>query len=188
MIKKVEDFEKYIAIAGFKNVKIEDVDGFFRLVRKRVEDAPVQFFDATLIAGWEHLYFAALNALNAFKNKQNISNSLAVEALLFASAQRQIKKSVELLGVKPESSQVAVLIIAETQKKATAALDIISKIISGERDDSVLELADEKLEGIKRLFNISDLELKAKLKKEGLEKEALMDLVIEHAALLSTQR
>jgi len=113
---------------------------------------------------------------------------LAVEALLFASAQRQIKKAVELLGIKPESSQVAVLVIAETQQKATATLNIISKIISGERDDSVLELADEKLEGIKRLFNISDLELKAKLKKEGLEKEALIDLVIEHAALLATQR
>ena len=188
MIKKLEDFNVCVAIVGFRNVKIMDVKGFFNLVRKRVKGAHVQFFDATLIAGWEHLYFASLNALNAFKSKQNISNSLAVEALLFASAQRQISKAVEMLGIRPESSQVAVLIIAETRLKATAALEIISKTISGECDDSTLELTDKKIEGIKRLFDISDLELKAKLRKEGLEREALIDLVIEHAALLATQR
>jgi len=188
LIKKLEDFNMYVAIVGFRNVKIMDVNGFFNLVRKRVKEAHVQFFDATLIAGWEHLYFAALNALNAFKNKQNISNSLAVEALLFASAQRQITKAVETLGIRPESSQVAVLIIAETRQKATATLEIISKTISGERDDKTLELTDEKIEGIKSLFDISNLELKAKLRKEGLEREALIDLVIEHAALLATQR
>lgn len=179
-MKKLEDFDKCLVIAGFRNVKIRDVDGFFGLVRRRVEDAYVQFFDAALIAGWEHLYFAALNALNAFKNKQNISKSLAIEALLFASAQRQIRKAVELVGIKPESSQIAVLIIAETQQKAIAILETISKLMSGERDDDVLELADDKLEGIKRLFDVSDLELKAS--------RSLVDLVIEHTALLATQR
>lgn len=178
----------YVAIAGFRNVKIMDVNGFFNLVRKKAKGAHIQFFDAGLIAGWEHLYFAALNALNAFKSKQNISNSLAVEALLFASAQRQITKAVEMLGIRPESLQVAVLILAETPQEATAALEIISKTMSGERDDSTLELTDGKIQGIKRLFDISDLELKAKLRKEGLEREALIDLVIEHASLLATRR
>ncbi|KPV65221.1 MAG: Regulatory protein [Candidatus Bathyarchaeota archaeon BA1] len=178
MIKKLEDFNKYLAIAGFRDVKIEDIGGFFDLVRRKVGDAYVQFFDARLIAGWEHLYFAALNALNAFKNRQNISNNLAVEALLFASAQRQIRRAVEILGINPTSSRIAVLIIAETQQKATATLETISEVISGERDDSVLELADEKLEGIKKLFGVSDIELKAG--------RSLMDLVIEHIALLAT--
>jgi len=187
LIKELEDFNVHIAIVGFRNVKIIDVNGFFNLVRKRVKEAHIQFFDATLIAGWEHLYFAALNALNAFKSKQNISNSLAMEALLFASAQRQISRAVEMLGIRPESSQVAVLILAETAKRATSALEIISETMSGERDDSILELTDEKMEGVKRLFEISDLEIKAKLRKEAPEREALIDLVIEHTALLATQ-
>jgi hypothetical protein len=58
----------------------------------------------------------------------------------------------------------------------------------GERDDSVLELTNGKVKGVKGLFGISDLELEAKLEKEGFEKEALIDLVIEHMALLATQR
>jgi len=60
--------------------------------------------------------------------------------------------------------------------------------MSGERDDKVLELTDEKFEGIKRLFGVSDLEIEAKLRGKGLEKEALVNLIIEHVALLATQR
>jgi len=60
-------------------------------------------------------------------------------------------------------------------------------MIPGERDDSVLELTDKKIGNIKKLFGISDLEFEAKLEKEGLEKEALTDLVIERMALLSTR-
>ncbi|TET20741.1 hypothetical protein E3J74_02120 [Candidatus Bathyarchaeota archaeon] len=77
---------------------------------------------------------------------------------------------------------------AETKQGANAALEIVSQLMPGERDDSVLELIDEKVEDIRRLFGISDLELEAKLEKKGLEKEALIDLVIEHVALLVTRR
>jgi KEOPS complex subunit Cgi121 len=188
LIKKLEDFDRYIAVAGFRNVKVSDVNGFFDMIRKKLKDANVQFFDAKLIAGWKHLYFAALNALNAFKNKTNISNSVAVETLLYASAQRQINKAVELLGIKPESSQIAVLVIAKTKQKIVTILETVSELISDERDDSVIELTSEKVNGVKRLFGISNLELEAKLEKKGFEKEALIDLVIEHGALLATQR
>ena len=188
MIKKLEHFDKYFATAGFRNVKINDVNNFFSQVRKKTKDVHIQFFDAKLIAGWEHLYFAVLNALRAFKGKLNISNSLAVEALLYASAQRQISKAVGLLGIKPEAPHVAVLVIAETKQGANVALEIVSQLMPGERDDTALKLTDKKVKDIRRLFGISDIELEAKLEKKGLEKEALIDLVIEHVALLVTQR
>jgi len=187
LTKRLGDVNKYVAIAGFRNVKIRDVNHFLESVRREIDKAHVQFFDAKLIASQQHLYFAALNALKAFEKKLNISNSLAIEVLLYASAQRQIRKAVDMLGIKPDSSQVAVLVIAETKQGADIALEAVSKLISGERDDHVLGLTDEKFEGVKRLFGVSDLEIEAKLKKEGLEREALVDLVIEHVALLATQ-
>jgi len=188
MLRKLEEFGVYIAIVGFKNVRMRDVEEFFSRLRERLKNLNVQFFDARRVAGWEHLYFAALNALTSFKNKLNISNSLAVEALLYASAQRQIKKAVELLGIKPETTQMAVLILAENGGAVKEALKAVSDLTFGERADQVLELTDEKFEAIKELFGISDLELEAKLTGKGLEKQALKDLVIEHVALLATQR
>ena len=186
MTQKHEETNEHIVIVGFRNVKIENINAFLEQFRTE-NGAAVQFFDAKHMAGSQHLYFAALNALNAFDKKTNISNSLAVEALLYASAQRQIKKAVEMLGIKKGSSEVAVLIMAGNRGENNACLRLVSKMILGERDDSVLELTDEKIRGIKILFGISDLEFGAKLKKEGLEKEALTDLVIERMALLVTK-
>jgi len=188
VIKKLEEFGKYVVITGFRNAKIGDVNAFFSLVREKAVDWEIQIFDATLIATWEHLYFAALNALKALVSGMNISNSLAMEALLYASAQHQIDKAIDLLGMKPKSKHMAVLIIADTLKEAKSALESLSKLVSGERDDSILELTDEKAEDIQKLFDISDLELKSELSWEESEKQALVELVIEHMALLATQR
>jgi len=187
MTEKPEEPNENITIVGFMNVKIESINGFLEHFRKEKMEASVQFFDAKHIAGPQHLYFAALNALNAFNKKTNISNNLAVEALLYASTQRQIKKAVGMLGIKQNSSEIAALIITENRRQKNNYLHLVSKIIPGERDDSVLELTSKKIENIKNLFKISDLEFEARLEKEGLEKEALTDLIIERMALLGTK-
>ena len=186
MIKRIDGYDKYIGITGFKNVQIEDTKGFLDGIRRKTKGVSVQFFNANLIAGPEHLYFAALNALKAFESNMGISKSLAVETLLYASAQRQISKAVELLGIKADSSEVAVLVLAETEAKVRETFEAISEFIQGIRDDKVIELSDEKSEMIKELFGISKLELEAKLEK-GFEKEALINLVIEHMALLAIE-
>lgn len=189
MIRKLNEFNMYVAVLGFKDAKIGDVTNFFDSVRKKLNHVvAVQFFDAELIATWQHLYFAALNALTAFRNRTNISNNLAMETLLYASAQRQIRKATETWGVKSSTRNVAVLIIAESEKLADSAVNLVQKLISAEYDDNILELNKEKFDKIKRFFHISNQELAAKLEKKGLEKEALVDLVIEHGALLAAQR
>ena len=187
MTGKPEELDKKITIIGFRNVQIENITAFLEHFRKENMGAAVQFFDAKHVAGPQHLCFAAFNALNAFDKNTNISNNLAVEALLYASAQRQIKKAVAMLGIKQDSSEVAALIMTENRHKKTDCLRLVTEITPGERDDSVLELTDKKIGNIKKLFEISDLEFEAKLEKEGLEKEALTDLVIERMALLVTK-
>lgn len=189
MIRKLADFDIYVAIAGLKKAKIGDVDKFFNAMRSKLPDIDaVQFFDSQLVATWQHLYFAAVNALTAFANKTNISNNLAMETLLYASAQRQIKKATATLGVKSTTGNIAVLVLAKNEKSADYVLNLVQKLISARRDDIALEISREKFVSIKRFFEISDVELLAKLERKGLEKDALVDLVIEHGALLATQR
>ncbi len=187
MTEKPEQSNERITILGFRNVKIENINAFFEPFRREKVGAFVQFFDAKRVASPQHLYFAALNALNAFEKKTNISNSLAVESLLYASAQRQITKAVEMLGIKQSTSEVAVLVMAENRRENANCSKIVTDFIPGERDDSILELTDKKIKPIKKLFRISDLEFEAKLERIGLEKEALTDLVIERMALLVTK-
>jgi len=182
--KKKED---RIVIIGFKNFQLKDTDSFFEQFKEANIGAAVQFFDAKHVVGSQHLYFAALHALNAFDKNITISNSLAVEAILYASAQRQIKKAVQMLGIKEGTTEVAALIITEKDHEKLDCLIQVTEMVPGERDDTVLELADKKVKNIKKVFSISDLEVEAKLKKDGLEKEALTNLVIERMALLVTK-
>lgn len=186
MIRKVEGFGRYVAIRGFRDVHIVDVECFLTSVRQTVGDAVVQFLDAKLVAGWEHLYFATLNALKAFDNQTNISKNLAVECILYASARRQIKAAFEVIGIRENLSTIAVLIIADSEEIAAKALKRVENLISGKHDDSVLDLTKKKTVSIKALFGISDMELGTKLEVD--EGKALSELVIEHIALLVTQR
>jgi KEOPS complex subunit Cgi121 len=187
MLKHIEEFEKLVITAGFRNVKIKDIEEFFKRTQKeKPSNVEIQFFDAKFVATWQHLYFAALNALTAFKNQENISKSLAMESLLYASAQRQIQKAIKLLGIKPNSSEIAVLIIGEKPESTRSALSLFSKQVKVKRDDTVLKLSKEKVAVIQKIFGISDIELETVMEKNGLEK-ALIDLVIERMALLATQ-
>ena len=118
MLYHLKEYGKYAEITGYRNIKFAEAEEFLKANRKETPDnVDLQFFDAQLIATQEHLYFAALNALQAFRNKTNLSKSLAMETMLYASAQRQIQKAIQLCGIKPQTKTMAVIIIGENQTK-----------------------------------------------------------------------
>jgi tRNA threonylcarbamoyladenosine modification (KEOPS) complex Cgi121 subunit len=146
----------------------------------------VQFFNAELVATWQHLYFAALSALSAFRNKENISKNLAMEVMLYASTQRQIRKAITLVGVKCGSANMAVVVIGETPDSVKTVLSAVSKCIGAEPDETVLELSNGKMQSIRKAFDISERELETIVEKNNFE-QALVNLVVERIALLPTQ-
>jgi len=187
MLKYIEEAGKYVEITGFRDLGIEDAEEFVKAARKGAPQSIwVQFFNAELVATWQHLYFAVLNALLAFKNERNISKSVAMEAMLYASAQRQIRKAIDLMGVKCSSADVAVVIIGESAESVESCLSAVSKRVGEEPVDAVLEISKEKVHGIREAFGITDAELETVMEKTN-GGQALVDLVIERVALLSTQ-
>lgn len=188
MLSYIREFRKYVEITGFSNAEISNVEEFLKTIHKEKPLATeIQFFNADLVATWQHLHFATLNALTAFKNKQNLSKSLAVETMLYASAQRQIQKATKTIGIKPDTARIAVLIIGGEFDRVKTALNLVSKHVKAEHDETVLEVSGEKTTAIQKAFGISDLELKTVM-TGGNVKEALTDLVIERMALLATQK
>jgi tRNA threonylcarbamoyladenosine modification (KEOPS) complex Cgi121 subunit len=187
MLKQLEEYCKYVEITGYRNVKIKDAKELLNAVRGEAQlDSEVQFFDADLVASWQHLYFAVLNALMALSSSRNISKSLAVEIMLYASAQRQIKKAIKLIGVKGCSENVAVVIVNANADLVKTGVCAVTKYLNLKPDASVLELSKEKTQRIKCVFGISDVELETVTAKKNAE-QALVDSVIERVALLSTQ-
>ena len=172
-----------ITLLGFKNVNIQNVNSFLDKFRDLTK-YNIQFFNANNIAGHDHILLAALHAIRAFKKSSNISKSLAIEVLLYCSGQRQIKKAVKMLGINSKSKKIVVLIITRNDEEKKEATNYIHKNISGLQDDKVIEFTDDKIKNIMNLFDISNIEFQSKLKKKGLEIEALRDLILERMALL----
>ena len=73
-----------------------------------------------------------------------------------------------------------------TQNKSRTRLRQLTKSVGSEPDDSVLEMTKTKETKIKKAFEIVDEELKTVM-KDGDQEKAIVNLVIERVALLSTQ-
>lgn len=189
MFKRIEEFDKFVSIIGFRNVKIVDVNQFVEKIRGAAKPALVQMFDADRVAGFEHLFFAILNALRAFSQKNNISETVDMESLLYASGQRQIRKAIEMTGVKLDTSNVAVLILADDKLKIQNGEKGVNGLINGVRDDQILEVrSEEKIHKLMKLFNVTELELRSLSDRKTADYKMITKLIIERGALLATSR
>ena len=187
MLRYMKEYRKYVDITGYQDVSFDKAESFLKANRKQNrQDVSIQFFDAELIATQEHLYFAILNTLEAFKNKTNVSKSPAMETMLYSSAQRQIQRAIDRCGIKPQTTKMAVILIGEDPGEIELAVKEIAKTVGAEPDISVLEMTKDKEEKIIKAFEITEEELRTVMKVNCREK-AIVNLVIERVALLSTQ-
>lgn len=174
-------------VLGFTDVRVDDVTRFMARTRNTLKPVTVQFFDAERIAGSTHLTFAVLNALQAFHQRRNLSKSLEVEVLLYASGQRQIGKAIKMLGLRRDTTTAALLLIGSSAKASNDAEAQAVELVPGKRDDRVIALDRKgKCTGLRALFNVTDLELAA-LSPRYNRRQALAWLIVERGALLATQ-
>ncbi|MCE7699033.1 MAG: KEOPS complex subunit Cgi121 [Methanobacterium paludis] len=150
MSSKIHD---KIQIAGFKS-NIKDFNGVMEKISRisRINsDCVVQIMDADGIAGRKHVMHAAIHAVNAFQRNENIAKDLGLEICVRASAQRQISRALDVLGIKEGEMNICAVAVGCDKRVMVKLGEFL-----GERDDSVLE-PDESV--LKKIYNISDREL-----------------------------
>jgi tRNA threonylcarbamoyladenosine modification (KEOPS) complex Cgi121 subunit len=187
VLYKFEEYGYCAEITGFRGINFEQADAYLKANRKAGQQKVwIQFFNADLIATAEHLYFAVLNALSAFKGGTNLSKSLAMETMLYASSQRQIQKAIQAVGLKPDTSEVAVVVIGKSPETVKSALEEVTVTLKLEPCETVLGLTPKKAAKIKDCFKITPQMLETAKIKGKSEDCALVDLVVEQVALLAT--
>ena len=149
-------------LADLDNVEILGFKGTIESIPKTLEQVDtirndccdvgiIQLMDADAIAGKRHLEHGTIHAINAFKRGDNLANDLGIEILLRTSAQRQISKAFNILGLKEGEMNIAVVMIDWPDY----FIDELSTIFT--RDDSVLEADESKL---MKIYEIPQKELK----------------------------
>jgi len=179
---------KFVTVSAFKAPTSIDPSTALRDLRMAIPHVEVQFFDGTRVAGRQHLEIAAINALRAFKAGTNISRSLAMETLLYASAQRQIDLAINMLGVTRDSRTVGFVAFSESRDDAEALKDRIAQFMSADLDAALLDdWSRDKARTIMALYEIGAVELEAIVMPGQEIKEAISKAVVERVALLSTR-
>ncbi len=174
----------YVAVGGFRDIPAADVDELIARVKRAAPGSVFQLFDADRVAGWRHLFFAAVNAVRAFESGSSISRKLSVEALLYASCQDQITQALDIVGLSSNTKRAALLVFAGSPEEAEHIFERISRVL-GTSDESVLTVDEDKFDEIRKVLGVSNQELEA---VGGPRFEALTKLVVERGALLSIRR
>jgi len=180
----IKGSDKAVSIGGFRGVTVNDVDELLSSLSRATSPAVFQIFDATRIAGWRHLYMAAVNAVGAFESGTTISRGLGIEVLLYASCQDQISRALDVVGVSPDTDKLALIILRDGPSEAEAVFEKAADIL-GEAADSVLGLDEAKFREIAEVFGVSENALEA---VGGERDKALTSLLVEKGALLPLRR
>ena len=138
-----------IQILGFRaNVNsVEDTLNEINSIKS--DDEIIQLLNADSIVSKNHVIHGVNQAVLAFERGENLAKDLSVEIVLRCSAQRQISKAFQILGLKEGNMNLCAILI--NSKDYTQELSSIFR-----RDDDVLIPDNEKLI---ETYKISDVEL-----------------------------
>lgn len=125
----------------------------------------LQLIDARLVCGKDHLFAAAEHAERAMREGTNVAKSVAVEFVVYASGERQIRDAIAKMGIHKETTEFAVVMFGG---------DVALEILDLTRDDAVLDASPAKL----RSFGITEDELGT------VPRDRQTDLVLERVALV----
>ncbi|MHA2059960.1 MAG: KEOPS complex subunit Cgi121, partial [Candidatus Ranarchaeia archaeon] len=152
----------WIGIFGARVDHTHDIEGLVKSLAKlgAPHKSEIQLLNADLVATWEHLYFATIQAEDAFKNRTNLAKSLAMEVILHASAQRQIEKALETIGIHRDTNNIAILIIGKYKGDVLAIHPNVFRILKAIENPMSLDLTPGKIRELKRFFKISPEEFR----------------------------
>lgn len=186
MIKSLDEYNQILLIEGLFSKKNIEYDELMQTLERESPNVIIQLLDGNRVLGYDHILFAVLNALKSKKNKKMISEDLPMEILVYASAQRQINKSIQILGVRKNSHRIVLVALSKSEKKLYDLLESISKMQDLSIDNSLFNMWDsEVVETIKTIFKISNSEFESIKREDYSDKKIFEELIIEKMALLS---
>ncbi|MFW9806350.1 MAG: KEOPS complex subunit Cgi121 [Candidatus Thorarchaeota archaeon] len=146
----------------------------------------IQLLNGLLIADENHLLSATQNAINAKNGNYMRSRSLDVEIIVFASAQRQIGKALDALGVFDGLSEIAVVVVGPDSESVMEKLQSLSKAIGNEIIPP-FAASEDRIERIKDHYEITDKEIEAILDSDKLESKlsALSRCIVSRVSLVA---
>ncbi|MFX0211060.1 MAG: KEOPS complex subunit Cgi121 [Candidatus Hodarchaeota archaeon] len=166
-------------VIGISETQIYNVEDIIQQINRLAKEKGVilQLVDADRVTGKIHLELASYHAKKAFQQNSQISNSIEIETLLYATGLRQIDKALKLIGITPKTKNVAVVILLSPTNSSNLSelFQEITSLLKGNQSNMVFNLTSEKEKALIQLFDITSEELKT---------GSFEDLIIERIGML----
>ncbi len=156
---KANDIVNVVGISEIYNSNNLKQEELLNLAKSMSSDSlTVQLMNGLLIVDEAHLLSAAQNAVNAQNGKYMLSRTLDVEIIVYASAQRQIGRALDELGVYDRLEHVAVVVIGNDRKSVEQSLKKITTKV-GKEFSNPFEGSKERFDRLKAHFDIDEKEI-----------------------------
>jgi tRNA threonylcarbamoyladenosine modification (KEOPS) complex Cgi121 subunit len=161
--------KEFVALAELHNSNRLKQDEMVKLATSMSnESLTVQLLNGLLIAGEGHLLSAVQNAVNSRKGDYMLSRSLDVEIIVYASAQKQIGRALDALGVFDGLEAIAVVAVGADRSIVEESVQKLIAAIGNELEPS-FKASEERIERIKTHYQIEDREIDAIAESDDLE-------------------
>jgi len=182
-----EDEIHWTGIAEIFNSSHMGEDALVKLASEREEGIyAIQFLDSSLVVSVGHLLSAVQNAVNAWKGGYMLTRGLDVEVLVYASAQRQINRAIENLGIRDGLQNIALVVVGSDKR---AVRDVITKMVNkvGDEVKTAFVPDRERLERIMHHYGVNEKEIKALTDSDEIEiwAEALSKCVVSRVSIVA---
>lgn len=181
--------DKWVAASVLRNPKrsfLANPIGILDSLRAFNRDAVIQVFDARYVVSVRQIHAAAVAAYLAFKAGTNISRKMETELLLRLAADTQIGRVLERLGVREETEEVGLCILANERSSAVRIAEDLAKAVGGtEVDDDYLG-REERLARAIEFYGIEMAEIESVQARDRAE--AILILILERIATLDLKR
>ena len=181
--------DKWVMASVHKNVRrgiFVNPEKTLESLKKLSKDAVIQIFDASCIVSVKQIHAAAVATHLAFKAGSNISKKFEIEFLLRLSADTQIERVLNKIGVKPETLEVGFCVISNDKSAVLRASRDVVHLIGGEPMSEEELKSEERLDKAMEFYGITEKELESV--QASSKAEAVLLLILERIATLDLKR
>jgi len=165
------------------------LEELFQSTAEKYPRVSIQLVDLDRVPGRRYLKLATVNATKSFHSKQPIAKTLAMELLLYISAEKQIVKALKRVGITAETGRIAALVVGDHRDHVLAASNFLAETLGQDSEDKLLDdWPRQRIMNVRSSFDIGDKELGAIIRKNETEAMTVERLAVERSAMLATRK